>query len=85
MPVVPFVSLSAGRREIFDKLGAGSPALLMTNDSVLVTGGSLLQAFDRLEVAEMTAMSLILGKSLGTVMTISEDNIDELKRNFFSK
>lgn len=85
MPVAPFGSLSAGREEVFDKLGAGSPAVLIANDSVLVTGESLLQAFDRLEVAEMTAMSLILGESLGSVKPISEDNIDELRRNFFSK
>jgi len=33
----------------------------------------------------MTAMSHILGKSLGSVNPISDNNITELKRVFFSK
>jgi len=84
MPLVPFGALSPGREEISGKLSAGIPAVLISNDSVLVTGGSLLQAFDRLEVAEMTAMSLVLGKSLGSVNPISDNNITELRRAFFS-
>ena len=84
MPLVPFGELSPGREEIFGKLSAGIPAVLIANDSVLVTGDSLLQAFDRLEVAEMTAMSLVLGKSLGSVNPISDNNITELRRAFFS-
>jgi len=35
-------------------------------------------------VAEMTAMSLVLGKSLGSVNPISDNNITELRRAFFS-
>lgn len=85
MPLLHVSALSPGREEIFANLGTGSPVLLLTNDSVLVTGDSLLQAFDRLEVAEMTAMSLILGKSLGSVNPISESNVAELGRVFFSK
>ncbi|HHU98749.1 MAG TPA: class II aldolase/adducin family protein, partial [Bacteroidales bacterium] len=85
MPLVPFGALSPGREEIFEKLSAGIPAVLIANDSVLVTGDSLLRAFDRLEVAEMTAMSLILGESLGSVKPISDNNIAELGRVFFSK
>jgi len=85
MPLVPFGALSPGREEIFEKLSAGIPVVLIANDSVLVTGDSLLRAFDRLEVAEMTAMSHILGKSLGSVNPISDNNITELKRVFFSK
>ena len=85
MPAVPLGSLSAGGGEIFEKLRAGSPTVLIANDSVLVTSDSLLQAFDRLEVAEMTAMSLILGKSLGSVSPISDTNIDELRRVFIKR
>jgi len=85
MPLVEVRMLSPGREEIFEKLSTGSPALLIANDSVLVTGDSLLQAFDRLEVAEMTAMSLILGKSLGSVNSISDNNIAEMGRVFVSK
>lgn len=67
---------------VFARLAAGLPAVLICNDSVLVTGESLLQAFDRLEVAEMTARSLILGEPLGSVKPISAQNIKNMQREF---
>ena len=67
---------------VFARLAAGLPAVLICNDSVLVTGENLLQAFDRLEVAEMTARSLILGEFLGSVKPISTQNIKEMRREF---
>jgi L-fuculose-phosphate aldolase len=85
IPIVPFGAQLPGRSEISDLLAGGAPAILISNDSVLVTGKNLLQAFDRLEVAEMTAMSLILGRSLGTVAPISNENIEELRKTFLRK
>jgi L-fuculose-phosphate aldolase len=85
---VPFVSSGAslpGDGEIFEKLNDGMPVVIISNDSVIVTGDTLLQAFDRLEVAEMTAMSLILGKSLGSINPISDHSIAELRRVFSGK
>lgn len=85
LPIVPFGAQIHGRNDIHDKISGGAPAVLIRNDSVLVTGANLLQAFDRLEVAEMTARSLILGKTLGTVAPISRENIEELRETFISK
>jgi L-fuculose-phosphate aldolase len=85
LPLLPPEALQPGRDEIFDRLTGGSPALLIKNDSVIVTGENLLQAFDRLEVAEATAMSLLLGHSLGSVESIRDNNIDELRRVSLSK
>lgn len=82
MPLVSVAAIAPENEEIFAKLAAGSPAVLICNDSVLVTGESLLQAFDRLEVAEMTARSLIVGQSLGTVKPISSQDISELQKAF---
>ncbi|MDX9730042.1 MAG: class II aldolase/adducin family protein [Bacteroidales bacterium] len=82
MPLVSVAAVAPENEEIFAKLAAGSPAVLISNDSVLVTGESLLQAFDRLEVAEMTARSLIVGQSLGTVKPISSQDISELRKAF---
>jgi L-fuculose-phosphate aldolase len=82
MPVVSSAALVPDNEEIFGKLAAGSPAVLISNDSVLVTGESLLEALDRLEVAEMTARSLITGQSLGSVKPVSGQDISELRRVF---
>lgn len=82
IPIVPLGARLPVGTEIFDLLAGGAPAVMISNDSVLVTGKNLLQAFDRLEVAEMTAMSQILGQSLGSVRSISSENIEELRRVF---
>lgn len=62
--------------------GIACPAVLLENDCVIVTGGSLLQAFDRLEVMESTAHSIINASALGDIVHISGEEIDALKVAF---
>jgi len=59
-----------------------SPALIIQNDSVIVTGDKLLQTFDRLEVAEFSAKSLIMAKPLGELVPINPEQIEDLRKNF---
>lgn len=64
--------------------GPGTPSLIIKNDSIIVTGDKLLQTFDRLEVAEFSARSLIMGQPLGTLVPINEEQIDDLRKKFLS-
>lgn len=61
-----------------------TPAVLIQNDSIIVTGDKLLQTFDRLEVAEFSARSLIMGHPLGDLVPINSDQIEDLRRKFLS-
>ncbi|MEZ5477690.1 MAG: hypothetical protein R3E95_09475 [Thiolinea sp.] len=63
-------------------MSTATPILLIENDSVLVTGKSVLEAFDRLEVAEFSARSIIDATSLGQLTPIGADDIEELKKHF---
>jgi len=56
--------------------------MMVDNDCVIVTGSSLLQAFDRLEVMESTAHSVINSVSLGKIVHISEQEVADLKVAF---
>jgi len=85
VPLVTSGEMLPGSEGIFEKLTAGSPVVIICNDSVLVTGNSLLQAFDRLEVAEMTAMSLITAGSLGLIHPIDGNQINTFDRIFLYK
>lgn len=58
------------------------PVVIYRNDSVVATGKDLLQAFDRLEVAEATAHSIIASHDLGPIKHITPKEIDELKAAF---
>ena len=59
------------------------PALLLENDGVLVTGGDILEAFDRLEVLESTAEAIINARAIGTLHPLGEQVSRELDKAFF--
>jgi L-fuculose-phosphate aldolase len=61
------------------------PVAIVQNDCVIVTGNSLLNAFDRLEVLEFSAKALIAVKSVGDVVAISEKEVDEIEIAFHLK
>jgi L-fuculose-phosphate aldolase len=84
VPNVPFGSHFAGKEIILDVLSEKTPAVIINNDSVLITGNNLLGTFDRLEVAEFSAKSLTLGTSLGTLVPINENQVEELRKKFLS-
>lgn len=59
-------------------------ALIIENDSVIITGDKLLQTFDYLEVAEFSAKSIVLGHSLGEMVPINDDQVEDLRMKFLT-
>ena len=59
-----------------------SPAAILENDGVLVTGSSVLDTFDRLEVLESTAEAVLNARSIGQLSAMPETVIDELRTAF---
>lgn len=57
-------------------------ALIIENDSIIITGDKLLQTFDYLEVAEFSAKSIVLGHSLGNMVPINDQEVEELRKKF---
>ena len=68
--------------EIADHVTKQSPAAILENDGVLVTGTSVLDTFDRLEVLESTAEAVINASSIGNVSVMPDTVIDELRAAF---
>lgn len=67
---------------IAEFVSAAAPAAILDNDGVLVTGSSVLDAFDRLEVLESTAEAVINARSIGDVSVMGANVIDELRDAF---
>ena len=67
---------------IADFVSPASPVAILENDGVLVTGSSVLDAFDRLEVLESTAEAVINAKAIGHVAPMPDHVIDELRTAF---
>jgi len=68
--------------EIAAALSLQTPVLIIENDSILVVGQYIMQAFDRLEVAEFSARSLIDTVTIGPMVPISGEDITALERAF---
>jgi L-fuculose-phosphate aldolase len=85
IPALPFGVHFMGRKDIPELISSNIPAILIQNDSVLITGDKLLQTFDRLEVAEFSAKSLVLAKPIGALVPINEQQVEELRRVFLKK
>jgi len=82
VPNVPFGSHFAGEETILNTLSPKCPAVIIENDSILVTGDKLLSTFDKLEVAEFSAKSLTLSSSLGKLVPINSEEIEDLRKKF---
>ncbi len=82
VPVMEFGSHFRGDRRILDTIGENTPAVIIANDSVLVTGDKILNTFDRLEVAEFSAKSLTLSNPIGNLNPINEVQIKDLRKKF---
>ncbi len=65
--------------ELFTK---ENPIVMIENDCVIVTGSTLLNAFDRLEVAEYSAKAIIASKNIGPIAIIDDAKISEIEEAF---
>ncbi len=67
---------------IADYISPSSPTAVLENDGVLITGGSILATFDRLEVFESTAEALVQSRPIGPLSAMRDNVISELRDSF---
>lgn len=79
---IPFEAAYQNLDDVAAEFDNAHPVLLIENKSVMVTGASMLQVFDRLEVMEMTAASILKAQALWTIAHIPSDEIAALKTAF---
>jgi len=82
LPTISFDAFSPLSTNIPQLFSTGNPGVIIGNDSVLFTGDTLLQAFDRLEIAEFSAKSILSGAPLGQMTPISDEQVEDLRRTF---
>lgn len=68
-----------------DLISKHNPAVIVKNSCVIIAGDQLLQTFDYLEVAEFSAKSLVLCASIGELVPISNDQVEELRHAFIKE
>lgn len=78
IPKVPHDDLYTREEKTAALLTKQTPIIIGQNCCAVVTGTSLLNAFDRLEVAEYSAMAVIAAKALGDIINMEPARIDEI-------
>ncbi|MCQ2143295.1 MAG: class II aldolase/adducin family protein [Bacteroidales bacterium] len=81
VPKFPFGSQYENVEEVAEAF-RNRPCVMLSNDSIVVASDSLLNAFDRLEVAEFSAKSLILAAPMGRLHPINDKEVEDLRVAF---
>ena len=82
IPRISYKTFYSDPQSVATAVSPKTPVLIIENDSILAVGQDLLRTFDRLEVAEYSARSLIDTTRIGTLVPISEADIVDLEKAF---
>lgn len=82
IPKMPIGSVYMETEKVANQFVPSTPIAIIKNDCVIATGNSLINAFDRLEVAEYSAKAVISSKRLGDIITIDDEKISSLEKAF---
>ncbi|MBC8060718.1 MAG: class II aldolase/adducin family protein [Clostridiaceae bacterium] len=82
IPKVSYGTVFMETEKLAEKFVPSVPIVLVKNDCIIATGSSLINAFDRLEVAEYSAKAIIACKQLGDIVTIDDEKIAALEVAF---
>ena len=64
------------------KLSTSSPVAVVDNECIITIGKDNTKAFDRLEVADYSARSVIMAKAVADINPINEDEVKEIDDTF---
>lgn len=79
---VSYSALYLEPEAVSDRLCSKTPVLICQNSQILATGKSLLDAFDRLEVAEATAHSILYARDIAEIVHISDSEVKDIDKAF---
>jgi L-fuculose-phosphate aldolase len=80
--VLPYAQQYGDGAAVAAAISTSQPVLLFRNNGAITVGGSVLEAFDRMEVLENTAKVLLAAKPLGGALAIDDQGITTMTRAF---
>lgn len=81
-PKLPFDAVYRNLEDTAKVFKPCTPIAIIKNNCVIATGSSLLQAFDRLEVAEYSAKAVVAAQHLGEIVHIDDQKIKDIETAF---
>jgi len=80
--VLPYAQQYGDGAAVAAAVSTSQPVLLFRNNGAITVGGSVLEAFDRMEVLENTAKVLLAAKPLGGALAIDDQGIATMTKAF---
>ena len=78
----PFETLYTTPQQIADYISLTSPVAMIENNCFIIASMNPFAAFDRFEILEYTAKSVLYSKSIGkNIVNINESQLEELRSN----
>lgn len=78
---VPY-SAMADYKSIAEVLTTSSPVAIIDNECIITIGKNVTKAFDRLEVADYSARSVIMAKAVSDIKPINDEEVKEINDTF---
>lgn len=79
---LPYTAM-ANFNEISDVIGKKVPVVLIENEGAIAVGNSLMQVFDRMEVLEYSANSVLSAYRMGTkISPMTEEEVEDVNEHF---
>lgn len=82
VPTVKAADFYADPAGVAARIAPRTPVLLVESVGLVTVGKTLLEGFDRMEVAEFTAKCLLLASRLGTLSPITKSQVNALIKAF---
>ena len=83
VPLVAYGRQFTDEKALAAEISPRAPVVLLQNDAILTTGGTLTEAYDRLEVAEFSAKAILNSARIGSVKRIAPQELDAIRKKFF--
>ena len=82
LPTAPYGLNYRDPQKMLDYFTSESPAVLLENDGIIVTGRSLIEAFDRFEVAEFCGRAQLAVPDQACLKPLAEEQMADLDAHF---
>jgi L-fuculose-phosphate aldolase len=82
MPRLPFGASFMLTEDLAETFTPQNPVVIINSESVIATGANLVNAFDRMEVAEYSAKAIIASRVLGDIVMINKKEVEDINKAF---
>lgn len=83
VPQLPCGIWTTDPESVAEQLSDNSPVLLFSNDCLLVTGKDWFDSYDRVEVADFNAKSIMDAETVDAMKPLNKEELDEFEKAFF--